>query len=81
MKAEILDLRKKVGKVSVLEEEMSKVHEAYQSLLKHSEKRELLEKAARARLQAVIMNLSDANKVRLLFHSINEKDSFIKTET
>ena len=76
MKAEILDLRKKVGKVSVLEEEMSKVHEAYQSLLKHSEKRELLEKAARARLQAVIMNLSDANKVRLLFHSINQKGLF-----
>ncbi len=42
---------------------MSKVHEAYQSLLKHSEKREQLEKAARAKLQAVILNLSDANKV------------------
>jgi len=64
MKSEILDLRKKVSKVSMLEEEMSKVHQAYQSLLKHSEKREQLEKAARAKLQSVILNLSEANKVK-----------------
>ena len=63
MKTEIFDLRKKVSKVAMLEEEMSKVHEAYQSLLKHSEKREQLEKTARAKLQSVIMNLSEANKV------------------
>jgi len=37
-----------------------------QSLLKHSEKREQLEKVARAKLQAVIVNLSDANKVRYI---------------
>ena len=44
---------------------MAKIHQAYQSLLKHSEKREMLEKSARAKLQAVIINLSDANKVTI----------------
>ena len=54
---------KKVAKVSILEQEMSKIHQAYQALLKHSEKRELLEKSARSKLQAVILSLSEANKV------------------
>ena len=41
---------------------MAKIHQAYQALLKHSEKREGLEKSARAKLQSVIINLSEANK-------------------
>ena len=57
------EILKKVAKVSILEQEMSKIHQAYQALLKHSEKRELLEKSARSKLQAVILSLSEANKV------------------
>ena len=63
LRAELEDLSKKVSKVSVLEQEMSKIHTAYQSLLKHSEKRETLEKAARQKLQNVIINLTEVNKV------------------
>ena len=51
--------------MTVLEQEMSKIHAAYQNLLKHSEKRESLEKAARQRLQNVIINLTEVNKVRI----------------
>ena len=35
---------------------------AYQALKEHSEKRELLEKSARAKLQGEIVNLGDVNK-------------------
>ena len=63
LKMNIQEMLKKVSKVAILEQEMSKIHQAYQSLLKHSEKRELLEKSARAKLQAVILSLSEANKV------------------
>lgn len=49
--------------MSLLEQEMAKIHTAYQNLLKHSEKREALEKAARAKLQNVIINLTEVNKV------------------
>jgi len=41
---------------------MMKIHEAYQALKEHSEKRELLEKSARAKLQGEIVNLGDVNK-------------------
>ena len=61
------EILKKIAKVSILEQEMSKIHQAYQALLKHSEKRELLEKSARSKLQAVILSLSEANKVRSFF--------------
>ena len=61
------EMLKKVAKVSILEQEMSKIHQAYQALLKHSEKRELLEKSARSKLQAVILSLSEANKVSYTF--------------
>ena len=54
---------------------MAKIHQAYQSLLKHSEKREMLEKSARAKLQAVIINLSDANKVTIFAPKLKKKDS------
>ena len=63
LKSSIQEMLKKVSKVSILEQEMSKIHQAYQALLKHSEKRELLEKSARTKLQAVILSLSEANKV------------------
>ena len=63
LKSNIHEMMKKVSKVSILEQEMSKIHQAYQALLKHSEKRELLEKSARSKLQAVILSLSEANKV------------------
>ena len=62
LRAELEELSKRVSKVSVLEEEMSKIHSAYQNLLKHSEKREALEKAARQKLQNVIITLNDVNK-------------------
>ena len=63
LRGQLNDYSKKIGRVSSLEQEMAKIHQAYQSLLKHSEKREMLEKSARAKLQGVIINLSDANKV------------------
>ena len=63
LKSNIHEMLKKVAKVSILEQEMAKIHQAYQALLKHSEKRELLEKSARSKLQAVILSLSEANKV------------------
>ena len=63
LKANNHEMLKKVSKVSILEQEMSKIHQAYQALLKHSEKRELLEKSARSKLQSVILSLSEANKV------------------
>ena len=62
LKANINEMVKKIGKVNTLEQEMAKIHQAYQALLKHSEKREGLEKSARAKLQSVIINLSEANK-------------------
>ena len=67
LRFQLSDYTKKISRVASLEQEMAKIHQAYQSLLKHSEKRELLEKSARAKLQSVIINLSDANKVRFLF--------------
>ena len=63
LRGQLSDYSKKIDRVGILEQEMAKIHQAYQSLLKHSEKREMLEKSARAKLQAVIINLSDANKV------------------
>ncbi|TRY75585.1 hypothetical protein TCAL_13347 [Tigriopus californicus] len=62
LRGELTEMVKKVSKVSLLEQEVTKIHAAYQSLLKHSEKREALEKAARQKLQTVIINLSDVNK-------------------
>ena len=64
LKGQLNEFGKKIQRVGSLEQEMAKIHQAYQSLLKHSEKREMLEKSARGKLQAVIINLSDANKVR-----------------
>lgn len=62
LRTQMSDYAKKINRVASLEQEMAKIHQAYQSLLKHSEKREMLEKSARAKLHAVIINLSDANK-------------------
>ena len=70
LKGQLNEFGKKIQRVGSLEQEMAKIHQAYQSLLKHSEKREMLEKSARGKLQAVIINLSDANKVRK-FHEKN----------
>ena len=64
LKGQLNEFGKKIQRVGSLEQEMAKIHQAYQSLLKHSEKREMLEKSARGKLQAVIINLSDAKKVR-----------------
>ena len=41
---------------------MMKIHEAYSALKEHSEKRELLEKSARAKLQSEVLNLTESNK-------------------
>eukprot|EP00090_Calanus_glacialis_P023332 TRINITY_DN3598_c0_g1_i1.p1 TRINITY_DN3598_c0_g1~~TRINITY_DN3598_c0_g1_i1.p1 ORF type:complete len:1094 (-),score=184.02 TRINITY_DN3598_c0_g1_i1:874-4155(-) len=58
-----LDMHKrKIMKLDNLEKEMMKIHEAYQALKEHSEKRELLEKNARGKLQGEIVNLGDVNK-------------------
>jgi len=54
--------KRKIMKLDNLEKEMMKIHEAYQALKEHSEKRELLEKSARAKLQGEIVNLGDVNK-------------------
>ena len=62
LRSNVSEMVKKIGKVNTLEQEMAKIHQAYQALLKHSEKREALEKSARAKLQSVIVNLSEANK-------------------
>ena len=67
LKGQLNEFGKKIQRVGSLEQEMAKIHQAYQSLLKHSEKREMLEKSARGKLQAVIINLSDANKVKFMF--------------
>lgn len=68
LRGQLTEYAKKIGRVASLEQEMAKIHQAYQSLLKHSEKKEMLEKSARAKLQAVIINLSDANKVLISNH-------------
>ena len=67
LKGQLNEFGKKIQRVGSLEQEMAKIHQAYQSLLKHSEKREMLEKSARGKLQAVIINLSDANKVKFIY--------------
>ena len=67
LRHQLNEFGRKIARVSSLEQEMAKIHQAYQSLLKHSEKREMLEKSARAKLQAVIINLSDANKVLIQY--------------
>ena len=71
LRFQLSDYTKKISRVASLEQEMAKIHQAYQSLLKHSEKRELLEKSARAKLQSVIINLSDANKVSSILESFH----------
>ena len=58
-----LDLSKrKILKLDNLEKEVMKIHEAYSDLKEHMEKRELLEKTARSKLQAEVMNLTELNK-------------------
>ena len=58
-----LDISKrKILKLDNLEKEMMKIHEAYTALKEHSEKRELLEKSARAKLQAEVLSLTEVNK-------------------
>lgn len=74
LRGQLNEYGKKIGRVSSLEQEMAKIHQAYQSLLKHSEKREMLEKSARAKLQAVIINLSDANK------EVNERHEAVMSQ-
>ena len=58
-----LDISKRKSlKLDTLEKEMMKIHEAYSALKEHSEKRELLEKSARAKLQSEVLNLTESNK-------------------
>ena len=61
-KLELFELTKKIQRVGNLEQDLIKVQSAYQNLLRHSEKREQLEKAARMKLQTVIINLTEVNK-------------------
>ncbi len=62
LRCDLEDLSRRVSRVSALEQEMAKIQAAYQNLLRHSEKREALEKAARQKLQNVIVNLTEVNK-------------------
>ncbi len=62
LRCDLEDLSRRVSRVSALEQEMAKIQAAYQNLLRHSEKREALEKAARQKLQSVIVNLTEVNK-------------------
>ena len=58
-----LDISKrKIMKLDNLEKEMMKIHEAYSALKEHSEKRELLEKSARSKLQQEVFNMTEMNK-------------------
>ena len=67
-----LDLsRRRIMKLDNLEKEMMKIHEAYQALKEHSEKREILEKSARAKLQGEIAALQQMNK------ELNERHEYI----
>jgi len=62
LKVEVETMRRKIHRLDNLEKEMMKIHEAYQALREHSEKRELLEKSARTKLQAEILNHQEINK-------------------
>jgi len=62
LKGELERNRRKIAKLDNLEKEMLKIHEAYTGLREHSEKRELLEKSARAKLQTEILNHQEINK-------------------
>lgn len=62
LKGELETSRRKINRLDNLEKEMMKIHEAYQALREHSEKREILEKSARTKLQAEILNLQEINK-------------------
>merc|ERR1719282_1446620 len=63
--------KRKEIKLDNLEKEMMKIHEAYQALKEHSEKREILEKSARAKLQGEIAALQQMNK------ELNERHEYI----
>ena len=63
--------KRKISKLDTLEKEMMKIHEAYQALKEHSEKREILEKSARAKLQGEIAALQQMNK------ELNERHEYI----
>ena len=63
--------RRKISKLDNLDKEMMKIHEAYQALKEHSEKREILEKSARAKLQGEIAALQQMNK------ELNERHEYI----
>ena len=63
--------KRKISKLDTLEKEMMKIHEAYQALKEHSEKRELLEKSARAKLQGEIVALQQVNK------ELNDRHEYI----
>ena len=62
LKVEVELMRRRINRLDNLEKEMLKIHEAYQALREHSEKRELLEKSARTKLQAEILNNQEINK-------------------
>ena len=62
LKNEVELMRRRINRLDNLEKEMLKIHEAYQALREHSEKRELLEKSARTKLQAEILNNQEINK-------------------
>ena len=74
-----LDLsRRKIMKLDNMEKEVMKIHEAYSDLKEHMEKRELLEKTARSKLQAEVMNLTEVNKeLKERHESIIAQVSFI----
>ncbi|KAJ4433457.1 hypothetical protein ANN_15760, partial [Periplaneta americana] len=62
LKAELETCYQKVSKSQKLEQEIGKVHRAHEELVQSSERRERLERAARARLQGDVRRLQDLNR-------------------
>ena len=71
LKQQVDQNRRRITKLDNLEKEMVKIHDAYQALKEHGDKREILEKAARAKLQGEIVALQQVNK------ELNDRHEYI----
>ena len=60
--AELAHCYRKVSKLQKFELEIQKVHEAYESLVKSSQKREKLEAALKAKLEEEVKKLKTSNQ-------------------
>ncbi|ELU17491.1 hypothetical protein CAPTEDRAFT_228360 [Capitella teleta] len=62
LRKELHTYYKKVCKLQKFDGEIDKIHRAYESLVKHSQKREMLEKAMRMKLESTIQTLNATNQ-------------------